>query len=94
MNVLTYTGPGALYSKTIVPFKQKWQFDSNGKIILPSSGDPTGLDLSGKNLVNTGNISFTNGTTQKAAALPLANLKVIIAASSDFADFKSRIAAL
>jgi hypothetical protein len=94
MNVLTYTGPGALYSKTIVPFKQKWQFDSNGKIILPSSGDPTGLDLSGKNLVNTGNISFTNGTTQIAAALPLANLKVIVAASSDFADFKSRIAAL
>jgi len=94
MNVLTYSGPGASYSKTIVPFKQKWQFDSNGKIIIPSSGDPTALDLSGKNIVNTGNISFTNGTTQKAAALPLANLKVIVAASSDFADFKSRIAAL
>lgn len=93
-NVIVYSTPGGNYEKSVIPFEQKWQFDSNGKIILPSSGDPTGLDLSGKNLVNTGNISFTNGTTQSAAALPLANLKVIVAASSSFADFQSRIAAL
>jgi len=93
-NTIVYSTPGGLYEKSVTPFQQKWQFDSNGKIIIPSSGDPTALDLSGKNIVNTGNISFTNGTTQRAAALPLANLKVIVAASSDFADFKSRIAAL
>ena len=93
-NAIVYSTPGGLYEKSVTPFQQKWQFDSNGKIIIPSSGDPTALDLSGKNIVNTGNISFTNGTTQRAAALPLANLKVIVAASSDFADFKSRIAAL
>jgi len=93
-NVIMYSTPGGLYEKSVTPFQQKWQFDSNGKIILPSSGDPTGLDLSGKNLVNTGSISFANGTTQIAAALPLANLKVLLAASTDFNDFKSRIAAL
>jgi len=93
-NVIVYSTPGGFYEKSVTIFQQKWQFDSNGKIIIPSSGDPTALDLSGKNIVNTGNISFTNGTTQRAAALPLANLKVIVAASSDFADFKSRIAAL
>jgi hypothetical protein len=94
MNVIVYSTPGGLYEKSVTQLKQKWQFDSNGKIILPSSGDPTGLDLSGKNIVNTGNVIFTNGTTQRAAALPLANLKVIVAASSSFADFQSRIAAL
>ena len=94
MNTIIYSTPGGLYEKSVTPFKQKWQFDSNGKIIIPSSGDPTALDLSGKNIVNTGNISFTNGTTQRAAALPLANLKVIVAASTSFADFQSRIAAL
>ncbi len=93
-NVIVYSTPGGLYEKSVTPFKQKWQFDSNGKIIVPSSGDPTALDLSGKNIVNTGNVIFNNGTTQRAAALPLANLKVIVAASSSFADFQSRIAAL
>jgi hypothetical protein len=93
-NVIVYSTPGGLYEKSVTPFKQKWQFDSNGKIIVPSSGDPTALDLSGKNIVNTGNVIFNNGTSQRAAALPLANLKVIVAASSSFADFQSRIAAL
>ena len=94
MNVIVYSTPGGLYEKSVSPFKQKWQFDSNGKIIVPSSGDPTALDLSGKNIVNTGNVIFNNGTTQRAAALPLANLKVIVAASTSFADFQSRIAEL
>ncbi len=94
MNVIVYTSPDGRYEKSVTQLKQKWQFDGNGKIILPSSGDPTGVDLSGKNIVNTGNVIFTNGTTQRAAALPLANLKVIVAASSSFADFQSRIAAL
>ena len=94
MNVIVYTSPDGRYGKSVTQLKQKWQFDGNGKIILPSSGDPTGVDLSGKNIVNTGNVIFTNGTTQRAAALPLANLKVIVAASSSFADFQSRIAAL
>jgi hypothetical protein len=93
-NVIVYSTPGGLYEKSVTPFKQKWQFNSNGKIIVPSSGDPTALDLSGKNIVNTGNVIFNNGTAQRAAALPLANLKVIVAASSSFADFQSRIAAL
>ena len=94
MNVIVYVTPGASYGSSVIAVRPKWQFDSNGKIIVPSSGDPTALDLSGKNIVNTGNVIFNNGTTQRAAALPLANLKVIVAASSSFADFQSRIAAL
>jgi hypothetical protein len=94
MNVIVYVTPGASYGSSVIAFRPKWQFNSNGKIIVPSSGDPIALDLSGKNIVNTGNVIFNNGTTQRAAALPLANLKVIVAASSSFTDFQSRIAAL
>lgn len=42
----------------------------------------------------TGTIVFPNGTIQTGAAISIAELKVLVAASTDFADFKSRIAAL
>ena len=41
-----------------------------------------------------GTLIFPDNTIQTAAALPLANLKSIVAESTDFADFQTRIAAL
>ena len=67
-------------------------FDRNGSGIVFRLEDATPVSL------NWGfyqtNLMFPDGTRQYAAALPLANLKSIVAASTDFADFQSRIAAL
>lgn len=41
-----------------------------------------------------GTITFPNGTNQTGAAISLADLKTLVAASTDFADFQTRIAAL
>ena len=41
-----------------------------------------------------GGITFPNGSTQTGASISIADLKTLVAASTDFADFKSRIAAL
>jgi hypothetical protein len=41
-----------------------------------------------------GGIVFPDGSTQQAASISLVDLKTLVAASTDFADFKSRIAAL
>lgn len=41
-----------------------------------------------------GTMIFPNGGTQSGAAIPVSDLKTLVAASTDFNDFKSRIAAL
>ena len=67
MNVQTYQNPSPENIKLLVPLKQKWQFSSNGKIIVPSSGEPTGLDLSGKDIINSGNTTFRDTSIQRTA---------------------------
>jgi hypothetical protein len=42
----------------------------------------------------TGTVVFPNGTVQTGASISIATLKTLVSASTDFADFKSRIAAL
>ena len=42
----------------------------------------------------TGTVVFPNGTQQSGAAISIAQLKTLVAASTDFANFKTRIAAL
>jgi hypothetical protein len=42
----------------------------------------------------TGTIVYPDGTQQSGASISVAQLKTLVAASTDFADFKSRIAAL
>ena len=42
----------------------------------------------------TGTVVFPNGTQQTSASISIADLKTLVAASTDFADFKSRIAGL
>jgi len=39
-----------------------------------------------------GTLTFPNGTTQTGGAISKADLKTLVAASTDFADFKSRVA--
>jgi len=64
--------------------------------------DPNDIDFKRSNnrvaVIRTGaanvRIQFANNTVQVGASIPLANLKVLLAASTDFNDFKSRIAAL
>ena len=41
-----------------------------------------------------GTVVFADGTIQMGAAIPLTDLKTLVAASTDFSDFKTRIAAL
>lgn len=94
MNVVVYQNPSPENEKTLTYFTQNWDFSANGTLVIPSSGSDLAIELSGKRVANVSNILFANGTVQVGASLPLANLKVIVAASSDFADFKSRIAAL
>ena len=43
---------------------------------------------------STGELVFPNGQTQAGAAIPLSELKIIVAASTSFEDFQTRIAAL
>jgi len=95
MNAVTYQNPSPENEQRITYFNEKWDFTGNGTIIIPSSGSSNvALDLSGKSIANVSNIQFANNTVQVGASIPLANLKILIAASSDFNDFKSRIAAL
>jgi protein involved in polysaccharide export with SLBB domain len=42
----------------------------------------------------TGTVVFPNGSIQKGASISIADLKTLVAASTDFANFKTRIAAL
>jgi hypothetical protein len=95
MNAVTYQNPSPENEQTVDYFKEQWEFTSNGTIVIPSSGSSNvALELSGKSLANVSNILFANNTIQVGASIPLANLKVLVAASSDFNDFKTRIAAL
>lgn len=95
MNAVTYQNPSPENEQTLEYFTQKWDFDANGTIVMTSSGSSNvAIEFSGKGVANVSRISFANNSVQVGAALPLANLKVIVAASSDFNDFKSRIAAL
>jgi hypothetical protein len=95
MNAVTYQNPSPENEQRITYFNEKWDFTGNGSIIIPSSGSSNvALDLSGKSIANVSNIQFANNTVQVGASIPLANLKVLLAASTDFNDFKSRIAAL
>lgn len=94
MNVVTYQNPSPENEKTLIFFTQKWDFNANGTLVIPSSGSDLAIEFSGKSVANVSNILFANGTNQVGAALPLANLKSIVALSTDFADFKNRIAAL
>ena len=95
MNAVTYQNPSPENEQTVDYFKEQWEFTSNGTIVIPSSGSSNvALDLSGKSFANVASIQFANNTIQVGASVPLANLKVLVAASSDFNDFKSRIAAL
>jgi hypothetical protein len=95
MNAVTYQNPSPENEQRITYFNEKWDFTGNGTIIIPSSGSSNvALDLSGKSIANVSNIQFANNTVQVGASIPLANLKVLLAASTDFNDFKSRIAAL
>ena len=41
-----------------------------------------------------GGIVFPDSSTQSGASISITDLKTLVAASTDFADFKSRIAAL
>jgi hypothetical protein len=95
MNAVTYQNPSPENEQTVDYFKEQWEFTSNGTIVIPSSGSSNiALELSGKSFANVSSIQFANNTTQVGASIPLANLKVLVAASSDFNDFKTRIAAL
>jgi len=95
MNAVTYQNPSPENEQTVDYFNEQWEFTSNGTIVIPSSGSSNvALDLSGKSFANVASIQFANNTIQVGASVPLANLKVLVAASSDFNDFKSRIAAL
>ena len=94
MNVVHYQNPSPENEQTINYFLQQWRFTEDGTLVIPSSGSNLAIEFSGKSVANVSNILFANGTTQVGAALPLANLKSIVAASTDFNDFKSRIAAL
>ena len=42
----------------------------------------------------TGTVVFPDGSTQRGASISIADLKTLVAASTDFANFKTRIAAL
>lgn len=95
MNAVTYQNPSPENEQRITYFNEKWDFTGNGTIVIPSSGSSNvALDLSGKSMANVSSIQFANNTVQVGASIPLANLKVLVAAATDFNDFKSRIAAL
>lgn len=94
MNTVVYQNPSPENEQHTYYFLQQWKFNENGTLIIPSSGSSLAIEFSGKSVANVSNIMFANGTTQVGAALPLANLKSIVAASTDFADFKNRIASL
>lgn len=67
MNVITYQNPSPENEETITRFSQKWDFTSNGKILFPSSGEITGMALSGKTITQVGSVTFTDGSTQTTA---------------------------
>lgn len=95
MNTVVYQNPSPENEQTLTYFNEKWDFTGNGTIIIPASGSSNvALDLSGKSMANVSNMKFADSTNQFGAALPLANLKIILASSTDFSDFKNRIAAL
>jgi len=94
MNVVQYQNPSPENEQQTYYFLQKWNFTENGTLVIPSSGSQLAIEFSGKSVANVSNILFANGTTQVGAALPLANLKSILAASTDFTDFKNRISQL
>lgn len=94
MDRVVYQNPSPENEETIVYFTQNWGFTGNGTLVIPSSGSDLAIEFSGKNVANVSNILFSDGTNQNGAAISLDNLKTIVAASTDFADFKSRIASL
>ena len=55
--------------------------------------DRISVDASGR-VVLGGDLVFSNGSIQTGAAIDITALKTLVAASTDFADFQSRVAAL
>ena len=94
MNLVTYQNPSPENEESLTYFTQNWDFTEDGTLVIPSYGSDLAIEFSGKRVANVSSILFANGSVQVGASLPLANLKVIVAASTDFADFKSRIASL
>lgn len=64
------------------PPQVKWDFQMDGTLQLPNYGNISG------------SISFYDNTVQNSAAISIVDLKSLVAASTDFNDFKTRIAAL
>lgn len=52
------------------------------------------LNASAGNIALADPLKFSDSTVQNSAAISIAELKVLVAASTDFADFKARVAAL
>lgn len=64
MNVVHYENPSPENEETLVHFNQNWNFGSNGKIIFPSSGEITGMDLNGKSLAKVGGIAHRTANNE------------------------------
>lgn len=71
--------------------------DGAGKIVLQSLGSSIKLKAGNGGaweFKDNGTVTFPNGTVQNGAAIDLTQLKALVADSTDFNDFKNRIAAL
>jgi hypothetical protein len=63
MNVVLYQNPSPENEQTLNVFTQNWNFNSNGTVVIPSSGSDLAIEFSGKGVANVGSI-----TTRTASA--------------------------
>ena len=99
-HVFSYVGSGADISNDLSLVSTDAEiFASQGARVVVNSVDQSGnirVGISDQDFTfrPNGTLVFPNGDTQSGAAIPVSELQTLVAASTDFNDFKSRIAAL
>ena len=89
----TFNGDGTLELARTSGSTSPSVINSNGAIVL-SPEKSASYYFGTTQLALAGDVRFIDGSIQTGAAISLADLKTLVAASTDFADFQSRIAAL
>ena len=58
MNVVNYENPSPENVQSLNYFNQKWDFNENGTMVIPSSGSDLAIEFSGKGVANVGATTF------------------------------------
>jgi hypothetical protein len=99
-HTFSYVGAGADLTNDVNLVNIDYEiFADNGAVVVVNSVDQSGnirVGVSDQDFVfkPDGTLVFPGGDVQDGAAIPISDLKTLVAASTDFADFQTRIAAL